>query len=78
MAEKLTFKYDREADILYIDQRPPLPTTGNRGIGGSMSLPGSILTAAKWKIWKSSFFLPGCSAADLLELPVAARLRLTV
>jgi len=25
MDEKLTFKYDREADILYINKRPPYP-----------------------------------------------------
>ncbi len=33
MEEKLTFKYDREADILYIDRKPPYPEQDSEEIG---------------------------------------------
>jgi uncharacterized protein YuzE len=33
MEEKLTFKYDREADILYINRRPPYPEQESEEVG---------------------------------------------
>lgn len=36
MEEKLTFKYDREADILYINRRPPYPEQESEEVGGDI------------------------------------------
>ena len=33
MAAKLTFEYDREADILYINKRPPYPEQRSEELG---------------------------------------------
>ena len=33
MGAKLTFKYDREGDILYINKRPPYPEQESEEIG---------------------------------------------
>jgi uncharacterized protein YuzE len=33
MEEKLTFKYDRDADILYINRRPPYPEQESEEMG---------------------------------------------
>jgi uncharacterized protein YuzE len=33
MEEKLIFKYDREADILYINRRPPYPEQESEELG---------------------------------------------
>jgi len=33
MAANLTFRYDREADTLYIDQRPPYPEQETEELG---------------------------------------------
>ncbi len=33
MAAKLTFEYDREADILYITKRPPYPEQRSEELG---------------------------------------------
>ena len=33
MAAKLTFQYDREADILYITKRPPYPEQRSEELG---------------------------------------------
>ncbi|MDD5206960.1 MAG: DUF2283 domain-containing protein [Desulfobacterales bacterium] len=33
MEEKLTFKYDREADILYINRKPPYPEQESEEVG---------------------------------------------
>jgi uncharacterized protein YuzE len=33
MAAKLTFKYDREAEILHIDKRPPYPEQESEELG---------------------------------------------
>jgi uncharacterized protein YuzE len=33
MEEKLTFKYDREADILSINKRPPYPEQESEEVG---------------------------------------------
>jgi uncharacterized protein YuzE len=76
METKLTFKYDREADILHIDKRPPCAEQK------SEELPDEIIArlnpdSGEIENLEVLFFSTRLLRADLFELPVNADLRLT-
>jgi uncharacterized protein YuzE len=75
MEAKLTFKYDRQADILHIDKRPPYAEQE------SEELPGEIiarlnLDTGEVESLEVLFFSTRLLCTDLFELPVTADLRL--
>lgn len=76
MEAKLTFKYDRQADILHIDKCPPYAEQE------SQELPDEIVArlnpdTAQVENLEVLFFSTRLLRADLFELPVTADLRLT-
>ncbi len=76
MEAKLTFKYDREADILHIDKCPPYAEQE------SEELPDEIIARLNPNTrgvenLEVLFFSTRLLRADLFELPVRADLRLT-
>jgi len=76
MDAKLTFKYDREADILHIDKLPPYAEQE------SEELPDEIIARLNPKTGEVEtleilFFSTRLLRKDLFELPVNADLRLT-
>jgi uncharacterized protein YuzE len=75
MEAKLTFKYDREADILHIDKCPPYKEQE------SEELPDEIIarlnpTTGEVESVEVLFFSTRLLRSDLFELPVSADLRL--
>ena len=75
MDEKLTFKYDREADILYINKRPPYPEQESEEIGDDVVArinPGT----SEIENLEVLFFSTRLLRSNLLELPVSAELHL--
>jgi hypothetical protein len=73
---KLTFKYDREADILHIDKCPPYAQQE------SEELPDKIVArlnpdTGEVENLEVLFFSARLLRTDLFELPVSADLRLT-
>ena len=77
MAEKLTFQYDREADILYINKRPPYPEQE------SEELQGEVIARLNPKTGEIEnleilFFSTRLLRSDMFELPVTADIRLAV
>jgi uncharacterized protein YuzE len=75
--EKLTFKYDREADILYINKRPPYAAQESEELGDEVV---ARLNPATGEIENLEvlFFSTRLLRSDLFELPVTADLRLAV
>ncbi len=75
MAAKLTFKYDREADILYISKRPPYAEQESEEIGDEVV---ARLNPATGEIENLEvlFFSTRLLREDMFELPVSADLRL--
>ncbi len=76
MDAKLTFKYDREADILHIDKLPPYAEQE------SEELPDEIVArlnpnTGEVESLEVLFFSTRLLRTDLFELPVVADLRLT-
>jgi hypothetical protein len=76
MEAKLTFRYDREADILHIDKCPPYAEQE------SEELPDDIVARLKPDTGEVEnldvlFFSTRLLRTDLFELPVSADLRLT-
>ncbi len=76
MEAKLTFKYDREADILHIDKCPPYAEQE------SEELPDEIVArlnpdTGEVENLEVPFFSTRLLRTDLFELPVSADLRLT-
>jgi len=76
MEAKLTFKYDREADILHIDKCPPYAEQE------SQELPDEIVArlnpdTGEVENLEVLFFSTRLLRTDLFELPVNADLRLT-
>ncbi len=75
MDAKLRFKYDREADILHIDKRPPYAEQE------SEELPDEIVArlnpdTGEVENLEVLFFSTRLLRTDLFELPVTADLRL--
>jgi len=74
MEAKLTFKYDREADILHIDKRPPYAEQESEELGDDVIArlhPGTREIENLEILFFSTRLLRG----DLFELPVTADLR---
>jgi uncharacterized protein YuzE len=74
METKLSFKYDREADILYIDTRPPYAEQETEELGDDVI---ARLNPVSGEIENLEvlFFSTRLLRNDLFELPVVADLR---
>ena len=75
MDEKLTFQYDREADILYINKRPPYAEQESEELGDEVIARLNPETDEIESL-EVLFFSTRLLRTDILELPVAADLRL--
>lgn len=77
MEAKLTFKYDREGDILYINKRPPYAEQDSEELDDGVI---ARLNPATGEIENLEvlFFSTRLLRTDLFELPVTADLRLAV
>jgi uncharacterized protein YuzE len=77
MEAKLTFKYDREADILHIDKCPPYPEQESEELGDDVIArlnPGTNQV----ENFEILFFSTRLLRSDLFQWPVNADLRLTL
>ena len=77
MEAKLAFKYDREADILYIGKRPPYAEQESEEIGDEVVARLNPVTGEIENL-EVLFFSTRLLRSDLFELPVTADLRLAV
>jgi len=75
MGAKLIFKYDRESDILYIDQCPPYPKQNSEELGDDVIARLNPLTGEVENL-EVLFFSTRLLRTDLIELPVTATFRL--
>lgn len=75
MATKLTFKYDREADILHIDKCLPYPEQESEELGDDIIARLNPETREVENL-EVLFFSTRLLRSDLLELPIDADLRL--
>ncbi|MDQ3565204.1 MAG: DUF2283 domain-containing protein [Pseudomonadota bacterium] len=76
MEEKLSFKYDREADILYINRCTPYAEQESEEIGEDVIARLNPDTRAVENL-EILFFSTRLLRNDLFELPVTGDLRLT-
>jgi uncharacterized protein YuzE len=77
MEAKLTFKYDREADILYINKRQPYPEQESEELGDEVIVRLNPTTGEVENV-EVLFFSTRLIHNDLFELPLSADLRLAV
>ena len=75
MEKRLTFKYDRQADILYIDKAPPYPEQETEELGDDV-IARLNPTTGEIENLEVLFFSTRLLRSDLLELPVVAELRI--
>jgi uncharacterized protein YuzE len=75
MEAKLTFQYDREADILYINKRSPYAEQESEELGDEV-IARLNPTTGEVENLEVLFFSTRLLRRDLFELPVAADLRL--
>ncbi len=75
MEAKLTFQYDREGDILYINKRPPYPEQESEELGDEVIARMNPRTG-DIETLEILFFSTRLLRSDLFELPVTAELRL--
>lgn len=75
MEAKLTFKYDREADILYINKREPYPEQESEELADEIIARLNPKTG-EVENFEILFFSTRLLRNDLFGLPVAADLRL--
>lgn len=75
MEAKLTFKYDRESDILYIDKCPPYSEQISEELGDDVIARLNPSTSEVENL-EVLFFSTRLLRSDLIELPVSATLRL--
>jgi len=76
MGEKLTFRYDREADILYISKRAPYTEQESEELGDEVIARLNPETGEIENL-EVLFFSTRLLRSDVLELPVTAHLRLS-
>lgn len=76
MEEKLTFQYDRVADILYINKHPPYREQESEELGDEVIARLNPKTGEVENL-EILFFSTRLLRNDLFELPVTADLRLT-
>jgi uncharacterized protein YuzE len=74
MAEALTFKYDREGDILYIDKCPPYAEQETEELGDDVIARLNPQTG-EIETLEVLFFSTRLLRSDLFTLPVTADLR---
>ena len=77
MEAKLTFKYDRGADILYINKRTPYPEQESEELGDEVIARLNPTTGEVENV-EVLFFSTRLLRSDLFELPLSADLRLAV
>jgi uncharacterized protein YuzE len=75
METKLTFKYDRESDILYIDRCPPYTQQISEELGDDVIARLNPSTGEVENL-EVLFFSTRLLRTDHIELPVSATLRL--
>ena len=75
MAAGLTFKYDREGDILYINKRAPYPEQESEELGDEV-IARLNPTTGEVENLEILFFSTRLLRSDLFELPITADLRL--
>ena len=75
MEAKLTFKYDREGDILHIDKCPPYPEQESEELGDDVVARLNPSTGEIENL-EVMFFSTRLLRSDLFQLPIAADLRL--
>ncbi len=75
MEAKLRFKYDREADILYIDKCPPYAEQESQELGDEVVARLNPDTGEVENL-EVLFFSTRLLRSELFELPVTADLRL--
>ncbi|MGH7960724.1 MAG: DUF2283 domain-containing protein [Candidatus Binatia bacterium] len=74
MDAKLSFKYDRVGDILYIDKVPPYPEQKTEELGDDVLARLNPVTGEIENL-EVLFFSTRLLRTDLFELPVTAELR---
>ena len=77
MEARLIFKYDRGADILYIDKTHPYPEQDTEELGDDVIARLNPNTGEIENL-EVLFFSTRLLRDDLFELPIAAELRLAV
>jgi len=75
MEAKLTFRYDREADILYINRRPPYAEQESEELGNEVIARLNPVTGEIENL-EILFFSTRLLQSDMFELPISAELRL--
>jgi len=75
MEKRLTFKYDRLADILYIDKTPPYPEQETEELGDDVIVRLNPTTGEIENL-EVLFFSTRLLRQDLFELPIEVDLRL--
>jgi uncharacterized protein YuzE len=76
MASKLTFRYDRQGDILYINKRPPYAEQESEELGDDVIARPNPTTGEVENL-EVLFFSTRLLWSELFELPVSAELHLT-
>lgn len=74
MEAKLSFRYDREADILHIDKRPPYASQESEELGDNVIARLNPMSGEIENL-EVLFFSTRLLRDDLFELPVTANLR---
>jgi len=77
MDTKLSFKYDREADILYINNRPPYAEQESEELGDDV-IARLNPTTGEIENLEILFFSTRLLRNDLIELPIKADLRIAI
>ena len=77
MAERLSFKYDREADILYISKRAPYPEQESEELGDDVVARLNPETGDIENL-EVLFFSTRLLRNDLFDLPITADMRIAV
>lgn len=75
MVEKLTFKYDRVGDLLYIEKCSPYPEQESEELGDEV-IARLNPTTGQIETLKILFFSKRLLDGNFLELPIIADLRL--
>jgi uncharacterized protein YuzE len=76
MDTKLTFQYDREADILYINKLPPYPEQESEELDDEIIARLNPATGEVENV-EILFFSTRLLRSNLFELPVTAEMHLT-
>jgi uncharacterized protein YuzE len=75
MAPKLTFRYDREGDILYIDKCPPYPEQESEELGDDV-IARFNPTTGEVETLEVLFFSTRLLRKNLFELPALLHLQI--